>query len=67
MVFNEATSAIHLAALCTLSPYFPTGFLGVLMRHELIVIFAQGGVLGNNNPKIIMGSYQIYPRRVKTI
>ena len=67
MVFNEAISAIRLAALYTLSPYFPTGFLGVLMRHELIVIFAQGGVLGNNNPKISMGSYQIYLRRVDYI
>ena len=67
MVFNEAISAIRLAALYTLSPYFPTGFLEVLMRHELIVVFVQEGVLENNNPKIIMGSYKIYPRRVKTI
>jgi hypothetical protein len=31
---------------CTLSPdIFPLGFFGVLMRHGLIVVFAQGGVL----------------------
>jgi hypothetical protein len=26
---------------------FSTGFLGVLMRHVLVVVFAQGGVLSN--------------------
>ena len=34
---------------CALSPYFPTGFLGVLMRHVLVAVFAQGGVLRNPN------------------
>ena len=61
MGFNEATSAIHLAALCTLSSYFSTRFLGVLMRHELIAVFVQGVVLGNNNPKIIMDNYGLIP------
>jgi hypothetical protein len=28
---------------------FPLGFLGVLMRHVLVAIFAQGGVLRNPN------------------
>jgi hypothetical protein len=32
-----------------LSPYFPIGFLGVLMRHVLVAVFAQGGVLRNPN------------------
>ena len=40
---------------------FPTGFLGVLMRHELIAVFVQGVVLGNNNPKIIMDNYGLIP------
>jgi hypothetical protein len=26
---------------------FPTGFLGVLMRHVLVAVFAHGGVLCN--------------------
>jgi hypothetical protein len=34
---------------CDLSPYFPTGFLGVLMRHVLVAVFTQGGVLRNPN------------------
>jgi hypothetical protein len=34
---------------CTLSPYFPTGFFGVLTRHVLVAVFAQGGVLRNPN------------------
>jgi hypothetical protein len=37
------------ASPCALSPYFPIGFLGVLMRHVLVVVFAQGGVLRNPN------------------
>jgi hypothetical protein len=28
---------------------FPLGFLGVLMRHVLVAVFAQGGVLRNHN------------------
>jgi hypothetical protein len=32
---------------CALSPHFPTGFLGVLMRHLLVAVFVQGGVLRN--------------------
>jgi hypothetical protein len=34
---------------CTLSPYFPTEFFGVLTRHVLVAVFAQGGVLKNPN------------------
>jgi hypothetical protein len=45
-VFNEATSATHETTIMySFSRYFPTGFFGVLMRHGLIVVFAQGGVL----------------------
>jgi hypothetical protein len=33
------------ASPCALSPYFPTEFLGVLMRHVLVAVFTQGGVL----------------------
>ena len=47
MVFNEATSAIHRVALCSLFSFFPTEFFGVLMRDVLVVVFAQGGVLSN--------------------
>jgi hypothetical protein len=33
---------------CTISPhFFPTGFFGVLTRHVLVAVFAQGGVLSN--------------------
>jgi hypothetical protein len=32
---------------CTLSLFFPTGFLGVLKRHVLVAVFAQGEVLSN--------------------
>jgi hypothetical protein len=34
---------------CTLSPYFSIGFFGVLTRHVLVAVFAQGGVLRNPN------------------
>jgi hypothetical protein len=37
------------ASPCALSPYFPTRFLGVLMRLVLVAVFAQGGVLRNPN------------------
>jgi hypothetical protein len=34
---------------CALSPYFFYWVLGVLTRHVLVVVFAQGGVLRNPN------------------
>jgi hypothetical protein len=37
------------ASPCALSPYFPLGFLGVLTKHVLIAVFAQGRVLRNPN------------------
>jgi hypothetical protein len=41
------------ASPCALSSYFPTGFfLGVLMRHVLVAVFAQGGVLRNPNEEL---------------
>jgi hypothetical protein len=39
---------------------FPTGFLGVLTRHVLIVVFAQRGVLRNPN-KGLCGQIPIIP------
>jgi hypothetical protein len=38
---------MQFASPCTLSPYFPTEFLGVLKRRVLVAVFAQGGVLSN--------------------
>ena len=35
------------ASPCALSPYFSTGFSGVLTSHMLVAVFAQGGVLRN--------------------
>jgi hypothetical protein len=38
-------------AICTtmhsFSIFFPLGFFGVLKRHVLVAVFAQGGVLSN--------------------
>jgi hypothetical protein len=34
------------------SIFFPLGFLGVLMRHVLVAVFAQGGVLINPNEEL---------------
>jgi hypothetical protein len=54
------------ASPCTLSPYFPTGFfLGVLMRHVLIAVFAQGGVLRNPNEGLC-GQIPNMPQRAIT-
>jgi hypothetical protein len=35
--------------MCSFSIFFPLGFLGVLIRHVLVTVFAQGGVLRNPN------------------
>jgi hypothetical protein len=40
---------MQFASPCALSPYFPTRFLGVLTRHVLVAVFAQGRVLRNPN------------------
>jgi hypothetical protein len=45
---------------CTLSPHFPTGFLGVLTRHVLVAVFAQGGVLSNPSQGYV-GKYRLCP------
>jgi hypothetical protein len=41
---------------------FPLGFLGVLMRHVLVTVFAQGGVLRNPNEGLC-GQIQNMPLR----
>jgi hypothetical protein len=46
--FNEATNATHAATLLYsfLHSFFPLGFWKeFLTRHELVAVFAQGGVL----------------------
>jgi hypothetical protein len=48
--FNEATKCkCNLGRHVLFLHIFPTGFLGVLTRHVLVVVFAQGGVLSNPN------------------
>jgi hypothetical protein len=47
LFFNEATSAIHEAALCTLSPFFPLVFL-VLTMIWSSQYSSKGGVLKNH-------------------
>jgi hypothetical protein len=40
------------ASPCALSPYFPTGFLRILVRHVLAAVFAQGEMLRNPNERL---------------
>jgi hypothetical protein len=49
-VFNEATKCkCNLYHHALFLHIFPTGFFGVLTRHALVAVFAQGGVLRNPN------------------
>ena len=46
--FNEATKCkCNLYHHAFFLHVFPTGFFGVLTRHVLVALFAQGGVLSN--------------------
>jgi hypothetical protein len=42
---------------------FPLGFFGVLTRHVLVAVFAQGGVLSNPSQGYV-GKYRLCPRGV---
>ena len=49
-VFNEATKCkCNLYHHALFLHIFPIGFFGVLTRHVLVAVFAQGGVLRNPN------------------
>jgi hypothetical protein len=49
-VFNEATKCkCNMRHHALFLHIFPLGFMGVLMRHVLVAVFAQGGVLRNPN------------------
>jgi hypothetical protein len=44
---------------------FPLSFLGVLMRHVLVTVFVQGGVLRNPN-EVLCGQIPNMPLRAIT-
>jgi hypothetical protein len=60
-VFNEATKCkCNLYHHALFLHIFPTGFFGVLTRHVLVAVFAQGGVLSNPNQGYV-GKYLLCP------
>ena len=66
-VFNEATKCkCNLCHHVLFLHIFTTGFLRVLMRHMLVAVFVQGGVLRNPNERLC-GQYWICPREVSRL